>query len=208
MENPKTFARPKLTLWFPQLLSIHNKSLRGFTSHALTHAPAYWWTTYSSLKHHTVDERGEGGRVRHAQKCAVLSISVAEALSLSSIDRDLLISASFLHDICCRGADDIPESPKTVYNHPMLVQTRLQTIIDRYTVGAYDEHEWMDDLFGIIESHMGKWGPRVPVTDLEKLFHLIDYVASRSFIQIKLPEDARAERRSTVSRILRRLRQT
>lgn len=161
-----------------ELALIKDDNIRVFTVLALDQAPRYWWTQESSKKHHYKDERKKGGRVKHARRCAKLAVVVAEALS---VDPDLLISASLLHDICVRGVEDTPSSDRALPDHGLLVEKKLADLINHY-----QDSDWLQELIGLIESHMGKWGTIQPNTRMEAAFHLIDLIASRDFVKIEV----------------------
>ncbi len=160
---------------------IENVDLREFTHCGLLRAPTYWWTIESSKDHHCKDERKKGGRVLHAKRCAKIAYCMAEALYLDKFEYNLLISASLLHDMCVRGGEDECHTDKALYEHPLLVRVKLYGLILDYR-----HHHWMAPLLGLIETHMGRWGPRSPESELEKLFHMADLVASRDFVKVEV----------------------
>lgn len=164
-----------------ELELIRNEDVRAFTFCGLRQAPEYWWTVESSKTYHYKDERKKSGRVKHAKRCAKLAYSIAGALQIDDIGTDLLVSASLLHDICVRGMDDEPCSDKAIFEHPLCVRVKLGGLI-----GQYRNHLWVIPLLGLIETHMGRWCSIPPRTELEKLFHLVDVIASRDFVKIEV----------------------
>jgi len=169
-----------------EIASIKDENIKNFVKRALEVAPAYWWTVESSKTHHPKDERGKYGRIRHAKRCVYLSEVLAESQSLTDLELDELKAASILHDICVRGSQDEQSSDKALPNHPMLIRERVISMMNDSTRRFYGQFGWYFTLYNIIETHMGKWGEKKPQTGLEKLFHIIDMIASRDQIYIEI----------------------
>ena len=101
------------------------------------------------------------------------------------MERDLLISASLLHDICIRGSRDKQNSNKAEPNHPVLAVLAIAGVVSRLEI-QFLEHDWVMTLVGLVDTHMGKWGSAEPTTELQKLFHMVDMIASRDYVKVGL----------------------
>jgi hypothetical protein len=183
-------------MWFKKQIyigddvqKIKNLDIRHFVNDSQGYFPDYFWTIDSSKKHHSKDERGKYGRLIHIKKCVRFSESIRRTGLFSDEDCDLLVAASILHDCCVRGKY-LMEGDKSLPNHPMLVRELLSSVINEY-----EKYDWVEKLFGIIETHMGTWGcydregkvpSPIPRTLAELTFHYIDYFASRAYVKVEL----------------------
>lgn len=159
---------------------IPNKPIRTFTYDMFDVVPVTFWTipSSSSGKYHPADERNVGGAVLHAMRVYEVAYRILETLDVGSIEWSIDLSASLLHDTCCRDIDGL--SDHTVDDHPLLVR-RLANLHGITCVFA-------TDVFNIIEAHMGKWGPvrYLPALSCYAVLHLADYIASKENIHIDI----------------------
>lgn len=138
----------------------------------------------SSGKYHPVFAQGEGGLVRHTRSVAMVC---EELMRLNTYwymrdeYKDYARIACLLHDTCKYGAGD--EICKDDYrNHGALAAGN----VDKAWIEFFEEPA-PELLTMAIRSHMGQWVENKedrPFTTLDRLVHLADYIASRSFWDI------------------------
>ena len=159
-----------------ELSLIANNEIRNLVVQVLQLAPRYFWEAPSSTsgKHHPRDENKPGGKVLHIKRTVYLAYQLARMENLWELERDLLLAAMVIHDIYCRGTDDIP-SQKTDTSHPLLVRRKTA-----HLAGA----PYYDNVMSIVEAHMGRWGPVIPKSKLQWLAYTADYISSRREVTI------------------------
>ena len=177
-----------IELFRNEIAHIKNESYQGFVRAALDQAPEYFWEcgASSSGKYHPYFSQGEGGLVRHTK--AVVRFC-DELLRMSSYAymkdeyKDFAIMACILHDVCKYGYG--PEMNKDDYkNHGANAADFVNRVWKMYYGNSF-EAPFL--LLNAIRSHMGQWTPEKedrPFTQIDRLVHLSDYIASRSFIDI------------------------
>lgn len=176
-----------------ELETIEDLHLRGFTKYALENAPKYFHSIGASAsgKYHPKFSQGEGGLVRHTKAVLMFCnelLNMSPYYELSPLWKDYARVACLLHDICKYGETE--EMDKTQY-------------ADHAINGAW----YVDKMWGLYHStdtqiciefapelithaimcHMGRWSKehQRPITIIDNLVHLADYVASRNFINIE-----------------------
>jgi len=91
-----------------------------------------------------------------------------------------------LHDGLKKGEK---EEKYTRFDHPLLVSKLILSHASELNMDTYNVRK----ICSLIESHMGKWNTNkyskielpVPRNDLEKYVHRCDYLASRSYLNVK-----------------------
>jgi HD superfamily phosphohydrolase YqeK len=163
--------------------SIYNDSIRSWTMGMMSHAPQAFWDRPSSStgKYHKDDENGEYGQVIHTLRVIAIAEHLVRMADLSDIERDVLISAASLHDICKYGVEG--QSDHTMSEHPQLVKNLWEKNLVILPKCDYDHQ-----VIGTILQHSGRWGssPRPPSTELGKLLHIADFISSRNNIDVNL----------------------
>lgn len=138
----------------------------------------------SSGKYHPVFAQGDGGLVRHTRAVALVCeelLRINTYAYMNDTYKDYARVACLLHDTCKYGAGQ--EIDKTAFkNHGEIAADKV----------AKSWHEFFHDyapdlLLMAIRSHMGQWTEdraHRPFTNIDRLVHLSDYIASRSFWDI------------------------
>lgn len=139
----------------------------------------------SSGKFHPQFTKGEGGLVKHTR--AVVWVC-EELLKMSSYAymkaeyKDYARVACLLHDTCKYGRGDT-EDKDCYKEHGRLAADAVAAA----WLSFFDQGEAPELLLMAIRSHMGQWvedrNDR-PFTNIDRLVHLADYIASRSFWDI------------------------
>lgn len=164
---------------------ITNDRIRAFAAKGLDVAPAYLTTIPSSTRaHHPRDERGEGGRVLHLKRVALLTFLMAEPLRWDDHHRDLMVAAALLHDVVCNGPSHEP-TERAWKEHD---QHAMDYLLNHGMKGMIDVADRLV-IEEAIRGHMGRWASNPhfepkPGTPGHYL-HLIDYIASRVWVTVE-----------------------
>ena len=180
-----------------ELETIEDLHLRGFTKYALENAPKYFYTigASSSGKYHPKFSQGEGGLVRHTKSVLMFCnelLNMSPYYELPPLWKDYARVACLLHDICKYGEED--EMDKSAYADHAL---NGAIYVDKMW-GMY--HSTEEEIFlelapelitHAIMCHMGRWSKenQRPISIIDNVVHLADYVASRNFINIEFKEE-------------------
>lgn len=179
MDKSKLFER--------EILLIESEDLRDFVRWFFDNCVGKWfWTSgaSSSGKYHPVFAQGEGGLVRHTRSVALIC---EELLRMNSYGymrddyKDFARVACLLHDVCKYGTGD--EIDKACY--PTHGELAAQMVAVAWKEFFNDSAPEL--LLMAIKSHMGQWVENKddrPFTQIDRLVHLSDYIASRSFWDI------------------------
>ena len=165
-----------------ELNLITNNEIRELIVDILRFAPRYFWQVPSSTsaKYHPPDENKVGGKLLHTKRAVYIAYQLARMHDLSKLETDLLIGAMIIHDICSQGSANIP-SQRTEPDHPLLVR-KITTDLE--------QRPYYDDVMSIVETHMGRWGPIPPKSELQNLAHISDYISSRKEVVINVRYDS------------------
>ena len=163
--------------------SIKNSTISQWTVAMLDLAPSAFWEKASSStgKYHKVDENQPGGQVVHTLRVCLVVEHLVRMDELTEMERDILLAAAILHDICKYGVDG--KSEHTLSEHPQLVD-KLRSANMLFLPAC----EFTPHIITTIEQHSGRWtvSPIPPKTKLGRLLHIADFIASRHDIDIKL----------------------
>lgn len=176
-----------------ELNMITDKQYRNFISKCLDNVPTYFWSipASSSGKYHPQADLDEGGLVRHTKSCVQVGLDLLQSeifFKENDHDKDIVIGSLLLHDCLKNGVEN---SEHTEFLHPLYASN---FIIKEFNE-VPDKLERVETICKIgitcmcIESHMGKWNTSdksneklpIPETELQKLVHMADYIASRKY---------------------------
>lgn len=170
--------------------TIENEELRKFAHFCIDNIPAYFWTipASSSGKYHPITDLGEGGLVRHSLMVYRVALDLLTQNDITDATFcDIVKFATLFHD-CCKAGTQNEAAPNTVHEHPMLAVILLSKI-----AASFQSTEAFKTILVVIcaaiETHMGRWMTSKyssielpePETELEKLVHTADYIASRKY---------------------------
>ena len=186
----------KIKIFSKELNLIKEESVRKFTEAALQVLPEYFWQVPASAtgKYHPQFDAGEGGLVRHTRATVAMAIQMfrnKNVFPIAEREQAYTISALLLHDGCKNGLRE--DAVSTISEHPACVVTFLR---DKHpeVLGMLTGEE-QEAITGAILSHMGQWNTDYgtgavilpePVTNLQKLVALCDFIVSRRFIEVNL----------------------
>ena len=124
----------------------------------------------SSNKYHPKFAQGDRGLGRHTK--AVISFSADMCTAFPELDYDSMIISALMHDL---------KKYKEGAGHTN--KEHAETIADLL------ESKGLSDEARMTRSHMGQWGKTSPSQFDEKMLHLADYLASRTYISIDWDEN-------------------
>lgn len=169
-----------------ELSLIQNDTLRTMVRRYMEErVPAYFYEigASSSGKYHPCFSQGQGGLVRHT-KAVVMFLT--ELLKLSSYAymkdeyKDYAYAAAIIHDTAKYGMTD--EMDKSAYSAH---EKNAAAMFEAFCLeNEYQPHPF---LLGAVRAHMGQWcadRDDKPFTNIDRVVHMADYVASRNFIDI------------------------
>ncbi|MHA1232869.1 MAG: HD domain-containing protein [Candidatus Helarchaeota archaeon] len=171
----------RLSLLSNELGLIQNKAIKELIRKILILAPNYFWSIRSSNKgmHHPIDENRKEGLILHTKRVVYLANQLCRMENIKGIERDKLLGAMIIHDICSRGIENEPLS-YSPNEHPFYIRKLTKNL---------NNLKHYDEIISIAEGHFGRWTPkeyRIKGNKLTKLGHIADYIASRKEIYIQI----------------------
>ena len=138
----------------------------------------------SSGKYHPLFARNSGGLVRHTKAVVLICeelLRLEEYATMPEQYKDYATLACLFHDTRKYGGADV-EDKECYSQHGLLAADAVGMAWFDY----FDE-PCPELLTLAIKSHMGQWTENAadrPITKIDRLVHLADYIASRSFFDI------------------------
>lgn len=192
----------KHELFSKELETITNNDIKDFAKKLLDDAPEYFFHVAASStgKYHPQISLGDGGLMRHTKAVVRFFNHLMGIEQNSSLftDRELDLGrvACLVHDIQKSGnattyAEKSNNGEKkvfTVFDHPLLAAKYVMNY-----KGQYLKEEELEYIASCVSSHMGSWNtdkrssivlPK-PETEMQKIVHLADYLASRKDIEMQ-----------------------
>ena len=200
----------KHELFTNELNTFTNEDIKEFAKTLLDDAPDYFYEVAASStgKYHPKYALGNGGLMRHTKAVVrfynhLMSIEQNKSM-FTDREIDLGRISCMAHDIQKSGTEEsyIEKSNNgekkvfTVFDHPLLAAKYIMSYKDKYLSESELKFVVMS-----IGSHMGEWNtdkrnPNVilpkPKTEMQKIVHLADYLASRKDIDVSFEEDEHA----------------
>ena len=141
----------------------------------------------SSGKYHPKFASTEHGLVKHTKVAVRIAYDLFEINeAFNQKERDLIIMALIMHDGLKKG---LVEEKHTRFDHPLLSSKLIMEHAKALKM-SIDDVRMMCQM---IESHMGKWNTNkyskvvlpVPSDKCGRFVHMCDYLASRSYLNVK-----------------------
>ena len=177
MKKSEHFAR--------ELNLIVDEELRMVTKAYLDECvPTYFWEdgASSSGKYHPQFSQGQGGLVRHTKAVVMFAeelLKMSTYAYMKDAYKDYAIAACIVHDTAKYG---MTEFSKAEYkNHARNAAIAFNNFAKEC------DYNVSEILLNAIVAHMGQWSTEKedrPFTNVDRLVHMADYIASRSFIDI------------------------
>ena len=168
-----------------ELNLIVDEELRMVTKAYLDECvPTYFWEdgASSSGKYHPQFSQGQGGLVRHTKAVVMFAeelLKMSTYAYMKEAYKDYAIAACIVHDTAKYG---MTEFSKAEYkNHARNAAIAFNNFAKECDYNA------SEILLNAIVAHMGQWSTEKedrPFTNVDRLVHMADYIASRSFIDI------------------------
>jgi len=170
---------------------ITDNNVKSFVRSLLLKAEGFWEIPASFTgNNHPPDERGRGGNVLHTKRVVRIAALLTESYSLSNDEKDVVIAASLLHDLC-KGARTAPDQEYR-YDpmHPYAVGRFVAEAqgedkkfsSDSESTTIYLQEEIVQSILRLVRCHLGPWSPvpeTFPITYLDYIVHIADNVASK-----------------------------
>lgn len=179
MEISKFFER--------EIQLIESEDFRDFVRWFFDEKVGAWFRksgASSSNRFHPIFAQGEGGLIRHTRSVALVCEELLRMSCYAYMNaeyKDYARIACLLHDTCKYGEND--EIDKTAYkNHGALAANKIACAWFEF----FGSHA-PELLLMAVRSHMGQWTENRderPFTNIDRLVHLSDYIASRPFWDI------------------------
>lgn len=168
-----------------ELNLIVDEELRMVTKAYLDECvPTYFWEdgASSSGKYHPQFSQGQGGLVRHTKAVVMFAeelLKMSTYAYMKEAYKDYAIAACIVHDTAKYG---MTEFSKAEYkNHARNAAIAFNNFAKEC------DYNVSEILLNAIVAHMGQWSTEKedrPFTNVDRLVHMADYIASRSFIDI------------------------
>ena len=170
-----------------QLKDIKSEIIKGLVVNALEtiNEKFYHAGASSTGKYHPDYTAGDGGLVRHTKSVEYFAKYFTDNLDISVYEKDCILAAALLHDLCKSGLDW--EQEFTAHDHPLLVFR----LLDLSKMNAVQERAWRD-INNIIATHMGQWVtsnhseivlPKIS-NKAQMVLHWADYLGSRKAVNV------------------------
>lgn len=179
MEISKFFER--------EIQLIESEDLRDFVREFFDFNVGEWFKesgASSSGNFHPIFAQGKGGLIRHTRAVAMVCEELLRMSTYAYMPaeyKDYARVACLLHDTCKYGTNN--EIDKSCYKeHGKLAADKVV-----FAWGCMFDEPCPELLTMAIRSHMGQWTENRnhrPFTQIDRLVHLADYIASRAFWDI------------------------
>lgn len=165
---------------------IQNETLRNAVMEYMnTSVPSYFFHVGASStgKHHPKFSQGEGGLVRHTKAVVMILnelLTLEENAAMPQEEKDCAFAAAIVHDTCKYGMGE-----EMNYDHFAEHAENAARNWEKFC--ASKSLVFSTCLTKAVRGHMGQWSTNEadkPTTKVDKVVHLADYLASRSFLDI------------------------
>lgn len=175
---------------------IVDEPIKSFVRSILVRGGSFWEIPSSfSGKYHPNDEHGIGGNALHTKRVVRIAACMSESYSLTQEEKDIVIAACLLHDLCKGIPDSKSDGCKYDPMHPYTVGKFIAYCQEKDKKFASESEsstlflaeEVVQSILRLVRCHLGPWSPipeTYPITYLDYIVHLSDNVASKlhSFI--------------------------
>jgi len=154
---------------------IKNEKIKQFTINTLNNAPDYFFEAPASStgKYHPECTCKKGGLIVHVKRAVFIANRLCEGWAIFDIERDIVLSATILHDIAKTGKGQ--GSFDDYNNHPINANKYFTLLEDENIKGSIRE---------CVKHHMGRWTPDSVKKEIKKyslmelLVYTADYIAA------------------------------
>ena len=197
----------KHELFTNELKTFKHEDIKEFAQVLIDNAPEYFFHVGASStgKYHPKYALGERGLLRHTKSVLRFYNHIISLEQNSNMfterEVDLGRIACLVHDIQKSGDSEYYNEKSnngentvfTVFNHPLLAAKYIMSYKEQYL-----SEEELKFIAIAVGSHMGQWNtnkhePDIvlpkPKTEMQKIIHLADYLASRKDIDVSFIDD-------------------
>lgn len=165
---------------------IGSQNIKQLVWKCLENAPDYFWGIPSSStgKYHPKDENINGGLILHTKRAVKIANHLCECLSIKDIEKDCVIAACIMHDLCKNGYPKNEEH--TVDGHGYLWTQLVRNIL---TKNEIKDSQSFSTISRLILMHMGKYDLPYVLDwndEMAVIVHMADYISSREDIIVNV----------------------
>jgi len=180
----KIIMPEKWEVFIKEINLIKDEKIKEFTKKTLNNSPDYFFTAPASStgKYHPQCTLKTGGLIVHVKRAVYIVDRLAEGWGIFNLDRDIVLSATILHDIAKTGQGG--GSYADYENHPInAVKYFVGIERDDVTTGGLDLIT-ANIINDCVRYHMGRWTPasiKKEIKDyslMELIVYTADYIAS------------------------------
>ena len=179
----------KIKYFEKEINYIKDKGKQEDIKYLINLIPDYFFRIPASStgKYHPKFASTEHGLLKHTKVAVRIAYDLFETVNnFTDNDKDLIIMALIMHDSVKKG---LVEEEYTRFDHPLLA-SKLIMENAKNLVSSIDD---VRKLCMMVESHMGKWNTNkyckdvlpLPKDEYQRFVHRCDYLASRSYINVK-----------------------
>ena len=156
-----------------ELNLIKNEAIKEWTRKTLENVPEYFWKAQASStgKYHPQCTCKIGGLITHVKRAIYIVNRLCTGWGFNEIQRDIVLSATILHDIAKTPSNDPKYSYADYENHPINAEKYFaKDEKGKLIIATINE---------CIKLHMGLWSPASTKKSLEQytLLQLAVYTA-------------------------------
>lgn len=186
--------KEKIKIFENEFLYIKNDDLVNDAKYLVSQLPDYFFKVDASStgKYHPKYAAGDGGLSRHVKSACKFAYELLSnpiiGKPYTERDKDLIIIALLIHDGLKYG-DSYKKGDYTKFEHPILASEYAKKNKNKLKMSA----EELEKMASAVASHMGPWNTNpyseielpIPKAPMEKFVHMCDYLASRSYLNVK-----------------------
>ena len=176
----------KYEVFLEELEFIKSDEIKSDVKTLLNLLPDYFYEipAASTGKYHPSFAQGNGGLVRHTKAATRIAFDILDNPLFkdfyTDIEKDIVLGSLILHDGLKCG---LQKEQYTRYDHPIL----MGDFILEHSKDLKMDKSNIEIMSNCIKSHMGPWNKNdyskvilpLPVTKVERLVHLCDYLSSK-----------------------------
>ena len=179
----------KIKYFVKEIGYIKDKNNKEDIEYLIELLPDYFFKIPASStgKYHPKFASTEHGLVKHTKVAVRIAYDLFETSeTFTDKEKDIIIMALIMHDGLKKG---LKEEEYTRFDHPLLVSKLIMEHSKELKMNIDDVRLMCQ----MIESHMGKWNTNkyskvvlpIPNNKYERFVHMCDYLASRSYLNVK-----------------------
>ena len=179
----------KIKYFEKEITYIKNLNKREDIKYLINLIPDYFFLIPASStgKYHPKFASTKNGLLKHTKAAVRIAYDLFETVTnFTDEDKDLIIMALIMHDGLKKGME---EEKYTRFDHPLLVSKLILENANNLKMDISSVRR----ICSMIESHMGKWNTSkfskvelpLPRDEYQRFVHRCDFLASRSYLNIK-----------------------